>query len=142
MSAPDDLRLMFDSRYLGAWHLQGRDVTVTIARIQAGTIEGEKGRKDKAPLIYFAGKEKPLVCNKTNMRTLKSLFGTLSARALVGKRITLYPTTTIRSGETVDCIRVRPTPPKDEKDTPIDESIHADPEMRETQVRAAAGEKP
>ena len=141
MSAPDDLRLMFDSRYLGAWHLQGRDVTVTIARIQAGTIEGEKGRKDKAPLIYFAGKEKPLVCNKTNMRTLKSLFGTLSAKALVGKRITLYPTT-MRSGETVDCIRIRPTPPKqDEKDTPIDESLPADPEMREKQMRAA-GEKP
>lgn len=128
---------MFDSRYLGAWHLQGRDVTMTIARIVAGEIEGEKGRKDRAPLIYFNTAKKALVCNKTNMKTLKSLFGTLSAKALVGKRITLYPTTTMRSGETVDCIRIRPTPPKDAADSPIDENVPADPEMREKQQRAA-----
>jgi hypothetical protein len=138
--ATDDLRLMFDARYLGAWHLQGRDAHVTIKRVVAGTVEGEKGRKDKAPLIYFDGKDKPLVCNKTNMKTLKSIFGTLSASRLIGKRITLYPTTTKFGGEVVDCVRIRPEAPKsDAKDSPIDENAPPDPEMRETQQRAAEG---
>lgn len=133
------MRLMFDSRYLGAWHLQGRDCTVTIAKITPGTIEGERGRKDKAPLIYFKGKEKPLVCNKTNMKSIKSLYGTLSAAALVGKQVTLYPTTTNRAGEVVDCIRIRPTKPSaGSADTAIDENLPVDEEMRTKQVTAAS----
>ena len=113
MSEPDDLRRMFDSNFLGNWDLLGQDVTVTIERIEGGVVEGEKGRKDRAPLVHLKGWPKPWVLNKTNMKTILSLHGTLSAAKLRGKRVTLYATTCQgKGGGTVDCIRVRPVLPE------------------------------
>ena len=107
----DDLRTMFDSRYIGAWDLRGQDVTVTIAKVVGGVVEGEKGRKDRAPLIWLKGWEKPLICNKTNMKTLGAMYG-FKASALIGKRATLYATTCQgKAGGMVDCIRIRPKVP-------------------------------
>jgi hypothetical protein len=112
MTATDDLRSMFDSRYLGNWDLNGQDVTVTIERVEGGVVEGEKGRKDRAPLVYLKGWPKPWVMNKTNLKTIASLYGSTKASVLRGKRVTLYATTCQgKGGGTVDCIRVRPTIP-------------------------------
>ena len=112
MSDADDVRAMFDSRYLGNWDLLGQDVTVTIDHIDPGVVEGEKGRKDKAPLVHLKGWPKPWVLNKTNMKSLQAMYGTLSASKLRGKRVTLFATTCQgKGGGTVDCIRVRPVIP-------------------------------
>lgn len=105
-----DYRTMFDNEYLGSWDLQGRDVTVTIARVEARKLKSQRGEAHK-PVLYFEGKEKGFVCNKTNGRAIAGMYGT-KTEAWVGKRITLYATTTSAGGETVDCIRVRPTPPE------------------------------
>ena len=109
----DDLRRMFDSRYLGNWDLLGQDVTVTIERVEGGIVEGEKGRKDRAPIVHLKGWPKPWVLNKTNMKTIYAIHGTLKASELRGKRVTLYATQCKgKSGDMVDCIRVRPTMPE------------------------------
>jgi hypothetical protein len=94
---------------LGAWDLP-RDVTVTIAGVKAGQLVGEKGRTAKKPIITFAGKQKALAANKTNCRTIAAMYGT-DTRQWVGKRITLYATTTEFGGKQMDCIRVRPQVP-------------------------------
>ena len=57
-----------------------------------------------------AGGPKGLILNKTNGRTVASLYGP-KVEAWVGQRITLYPATTSVGGRTTDCIRVRPVKP-------------------------------
>jgi len=104
-----DYRTMFDSEYLGAWDLP-RDVTVTIATVKAGQLVGEKGRTAKKPIITFVGKVKGFAANKTNCRTIAAMYGT-NTKEWIGKRITLYATTTEFGGKQMDCIRVRPQVP-------------------------------
>lgn len=104
-----DYRTMFDSEYLGAWDLP-RDATVTIAGVKAGQLVGEKGRTAKKPIITFQGKQKAFAANKTNCRTIAAMYGT-NTREWIGKRITLYATTTEFGGKQMDCIRVRPQVP-------------------------------
>ena len=105
-----DWRSMMDKEYLFAFDLQGRDVTVTIDRVKAGELVGEKGRKTKKPVVWFVGKEKPLAINMTNGRTIASMYGN-NVEDWIGKRITIYPTQTEFGGKTCDCIRIRPTVP-------------------------------
>ncbi len=134
----DDLRTMFDSDYLGAWNVAGKDYNVTIERIEGATITGDGGKKNKKPLMYFRGVKKPLIVNKTIMKTLFAMFGTHSAKAMIGKRITLFATTCRgAAGGTVDCVRVRPQPPKDARDQAPDETAPMDPDMRRNQQEQA-----
>ncbi|TAK10606.1 MAG: hypothetical protein EPO32_14850 [Anaerolineae bacterium] len=101
---------MLDRDYIFAFDLQGRDVTVTIDRVTAGTLVGEGGRKSKKPVCYFVGKDKPLALNSTNCKTIAALYGN-ETDAWKGKRITLYPTVTQFGGEERECIRIRPQAP-------------------------------
>ncbi len=107
-----DYMTMFDSEYLGAWDLMGRDVVVTISRVQGMEITGEGGKKNKKPVVWFEGKQKGAIINKTNAKAISGMYGR-DTSAWVGKRITLYPTQTQVGSETKECIRVRPVPPPD-----------------------------
>lgn len=113
-----DVRSMFDKEFLYHYDLQGRDVTVTIRKVIQGAVQGTDGKKAKKPVVYFEKTEKGLALNITNVRTIGGIYG-FKAEEWIGKRITLYPTTTQMAGKTVECIRVRPTPPKSNvKDAP------------------------
>lgn len=102
-----DYRSMFDSKYLFAFHLQGKEVTLQIEKVTGGELVSEGNRKTRKPLVYFKGKEKPLALNKTNAKLIAGMYGT-DADKWTGKPLTIYPTTTKFGSETVDCIRVRP----------------------------------
>jgi hypothetical protein len=102
-----DYRSFFDRDYIGAWDLNGKDMTLTIAKCIGGELVAVGGRKSKKPIVYFEGKEKGFVLNKTNSKLIASLYGN-DVAAWAGKQITIYPTQTTMGGETVDCIRVRP----------------------------------
>lgn len=118
MSDPrDDIRTFFDSNYITAFDLLGRDCVVTIDKIEGGEVVGEGGKKARKPIMYFKGKKKPLALNKTNMKSIKAMYGTYDRKVLAGKRITLFPTTCQRSGETVECVRIRPMIPKGAEDS-------------------------
>jgi hypothetical protein len=131
----DDVRMMFESKYLGAWDFP-KPAVGTIERVVGATIEGEGGRKDKAPLIYFKGVARPMVCNKTNLKTIASIVGSFRASDWIGKRVTLYATKCKgKAGGEVDCVRVRPKAPA-AADPPITPQP-VDPAMREAQKREA-----
>lgn len=105
----------------GPWlyeeHLQGKEIIVTIEKVVAGEVEGEKGRKAKKAVLHFVGKKRPLAINATNGKTIAALYGNMT-EAWVGKRITLYPATTKDgTGAVVPCIRVRPSVPRGAADT-------------------------
>lgn len=106
-----DYRSMFDRDYIGAWDLGGKDVTVTIANVKAGELTSQGNRKSKKPIVFFQGKDKGFALNKTNAKTIAQLYGNDTTQ-WVGKRITIFPTTTTFGSETVDCIRVRPRIPQ------------------------------
>lgn len=108
---PHYKKLYDDKDFLFAFDLDGRDVTVTIEKCVGGEIVGEQGRKNKIPVLFFVGKKKRLGLNKTNGKTIASMYGT-QTEAWSGKAITLYPTTTQFGGETKECIRVRPIVPQ------------------------------
>jgi hypothetical protein len=109
-----DLRRMFDANYITPIDVADGDTTVTIVRIEGAVVEGEKGRKARKPVVYFKGWDRPMPLNKTNMKTLYSMYGTFKAAGYVGKRITLYATTCkgVEGGQ-VACVRVRPVIPTD-----------------------------
>jgi hypothetical protein len=111
-----DYRTMFDREYIGAWDLvdaEGRpvDVAVTITKVEAKKVKGPRGESLK-PVISFEGKERSLLANKTNSRTIAGMYGP-KTEEWIGKRITMYPTMTNSPDGEVECIRVRPTPPPD-----------------------------
>lgn len=92
----------FPSKYLRAADLQGRDVTVTIERVEMADI----GDGDEKPVIYFRGKEKGLVLNKTNAGSISDALGD-ETEDWTGAAIIIFPTKTDYQGKRVDAIRVR-----------------------------------
>lgn len=108
-----DYRSYFDRNYVSAFELNGKDVTVTIARVEAGKMPCKGTSKtEKKPVLYFNGSDRGLALNKTNAKTVATLYGN-KTEAWTGKRVTLFPTTTAFGGETVECIRIRPRVPGD-----------------------------
>jgi hypothetical protein len=93
---------LYTSRYLKESDLRGRDVTVTIRRVDIIKI-GD----DTKPVAFFEGKEKGLVLNKTMFNAIAKVTGELDSDNWPGHKITLYPTETEFKGDTVACIRIR-----------------------------------
>lgn len=106
---------MFDSErdagLLFACHLEFRDLTLTIAGVAAGSVTGAGGKSSGKPIVSFSDHPRRLALNATNGKVLQRLFGTADTRQWIGRRITLYPSTTTFGSETVECIRVRETLP-------------------------------
>jgi hypothetical protein len=106
-------KLMTDRKWIYAFDLGGKDRNVRIVRVEAGTLEGLGGRKTKKPCVYFDGNDKPLALNATNAKTIAALVGSNDTDEWIGKWVTLYPTTCQGpTGETVECIRIRPRAPR------------------------------
>jgi len=124
--------LMFPKDYVTAPELKGRDATVTIKAIWKERLQRKGKPKDKDDVVMsFEETPKKFVCNRTNADTIVSLYGT-EGKEWVGKRITLFPTTTTFGRETVDCIRIRPVVPaekggkKKAEPEPADEPENSD----------------
>lgn len=107
-----DVRKLYDKAYIYDYDLEGRDVTVTIERVTGGTLVGTGGKSNKKPVLYFKNTEKGLALNITNARVIAGLYGGFDSDTWVGKKITLYPTTTTFGSQTVGCIRVRNVKPQ------------------------------
>ena len=98
----------FPSKHLKASDLKGSAVAVTVSHVDIEEI-GQK--KDKKMVLYFEGKDKGLVLNKTNSKKISELLGSTETDDWAGQRIAIYPSETEYQGDTVECIRVK-TPSK------------------------------
>ena len=105
-----DYRTMFDRDYISHFDLDGKEVTVKIVSVKAGELTANGGKKTKKPVIYFEGAERGLALNKTNSKTIAGLYGN-KTEDWIGKRITMFTTTTSFGGEVMDCIRIKPQIP-------------------------------
>lgn len=108
----------FPSDYLKAADLNGRSVKVTMDRVEMKDIGG-----DHKPVLFFQGKEKGMVLNKTNSNNISSAYGD-DTDDWAGKEIVLFEAMVDFQGKSVNAIRVRlpqakdrqpaPPPPRDE----------------------------
>ena len=96
----------FPSAYLRASDLGGSPVRVTISKVIFENV-GD----DRKAVVYFEGKDKGLILNKTNANKLIVVTASAQTEEWAGKTILLYPTTTEFKGDEVPCIRVREAPP-------------------------------
>lgn len=99
-----------DNGMLYAHDLAGKEFVLVIKHVAAGSVTGKKGRKAKKPIVTFANAKKQFALNKTNGKTIASLYGT-DTTAWSGKSVTLYPAVTEMDGEQVECIRIKPSVP-------------------------------
>lgn len=111
-----DYRQMFDRAYIAAYDLpEGKDAVVTIARVVATDLPvAGSGKTQKRPVLFFDGKEKGMVLNKVNGKTIAALYGP-KVENWIGKSISLFATEVPFGAEIVPAIRVRPAVPKTEK---------------------------
>lgn len=94
----------FPSNYLKASDLKGNQAVVTIDRVEFEPVGRDREMK---AVIYFVGKQKGVVLNKTNARKITEITGSALTEEWHGSAIVLYPTETEFAGETVECIRVK-----------------------------------
>jgi hypothetical protein len=95
---------IFPSKYIKSEDLQGRDVPVTISH-----AEMEKIGDDPRLILYFKGKEKGMVCNKTNFGRIAYLYGD-ETDDWGEKQIVLTSEFVEYQGKTVKGLRVKPPP--------------------------------
>lgn len=117
---------VFPSHYLKASDLNGASPTVTIDRLEIEPIGRDREMK---PVLYFQGKEKGLVLNKTNASKIAQLLGSKDTDDWAGCRIKLYPTETEFAGETVDTIRIKAVGPEQGRPAPRVEPVTTDDEQ-------------
>src|SRR5262245_39936600 len=94
----------FPSNYLRAADIGTGQPIVTISHVK---VEAIGKSKDLKPVLYFKGKQKGLVLNKTNSKKIAELCGTPDTDEWVDMQIKLYTTETEFSGETVECVRIK-----------------------------------
>ena len=111
-----DFRTLYDSAWIYAHDLAGKDVTVTIKSVTATKLRSmDKDKPEqKKPVLYFVeSRDNPprgLILCKTNSRIIAGMFGN-NVDDWVNKKITLFAARVEAFGSVVDAIRVRPTAP-------------------------------
>jgi hypothetical protein len=89
------------------------EVTVEIEKVfRHVDAEFDEGRKETVHALKFVGKERQLVLNNTNRKTLVAKFQTTDVKQWIGKPVTLFVVHGIRKpggkkGETTCGIRVK-----------------------------------
>jgi len=115
----------FPSNYLKAADLQDRAVRVTMSGYKMEAI-GE----DQKPVLYFKGKEKGLVLNKTNANNIAAEYGD-DMDLWQGREIILFSAWVDFQGKSVEAIRVRKPQPKDGAAPAPQQKPQADAEMND-----------
>lgn len=99
----------FPSNYLKASDLKGTQPVVTIDRVEFEPIGRQREMK---PVLYFVGKEKGVVLNKTNANKIAELCGARDTDEWTGFQIKLFATHVEFQGEQMEGIRVKAAPPR------------------------------
>lgn len=100
----------FPSNFLKADDLQGKNITVEISEVTFEEI-GQGRDKESKIIVAFKGKDKKLICNKTNANTIAKLTGSDDTDDWVGHRIILTAREVDYQGTPMLAIRVSLTKP-------------------------------
>lgn len=92
----------FPSNFLKHTDLNGKKLKLTVSHVDL-----EKLGDDAKPVLYFAGKSKGLVLNKTKATILAASFGD-DTDAWKGCEVAIFPTKVTFAGEIKDAIGIEP----------------------------------
>ena len=95
----------FPSKYIKAADLGGKAHTLVIGEVKIEDVGGQGNEEDK-PCLYFVGRAKGCVLNRTNAMAIAARYGE-DTDAWTNKEVIVYPDTTMYQGKMVDCIRMR-----------------------------------
>lgn len=117
---------IFPSKYLRAADLNGHEPVVTIERVEMETL-GD----DRKPVVYFKGKDKGLVLNKTNFNAIEDISGEDDTDNWQGTKVKLITMKVEFQGKRVPAIRIEEAsaepkkrmPPPEPLDVPDDSEI-------------------
>ena len=116
MTSKTHYKKLMNPDYIGAYALnEGEDLTVVIAHVAREIITGTGGKKEECTVAHLKN-QKPFILNSTNQKSIAKLYGPF-IEDWAGRPITLFASTTKLAGDTVECLRIRPTvtrrePPK------------------------------
>jgi hypothetical protein len=99
------IKSAFPSKWLKAEDLQNKEFTLNIDRVEMADVGTESSPEEK-PVLFFVGRQKGCVLNKTNAEAVALHYGD-NTESWEGKPVILYPTTTMFGGKSVPCIRMR-----------------------------------
>lgn len=94
----------FPSKYLKASDIGDAQPVVQIARV---TVEAVGREQEQKPIVYFVGKSKGVVLNKTNARAIAQIAGSNETDDWTGIAVQLYVAQVEFSGESMEAIRIR-----------------------------------
>ncbi len=127
---------VFPSKYLKTSDLAGTEPVVTIDRVEWEPVGRDREMK---AVVYFAGKKKGIVLNKTNANKIVEISGSAMTEEWAGTKIKLYAAEANFGGDTYDVVRVKaatngkpamakmtPTPKAAPKPAPV---VEPDPEF-------------
>lgn len=95
--------------YLGTYSFSDNaDIMGTIKSVNNEVVTGEGGRKEECTICYFAENIKPMILNKTNMKTIQKIAGTPFVEEWVGTKISIYADPKVKFGrEITGGLRIR-----------------------------------
>ena len=96
---------IFPSKYLRAADLNGQEPILTIDRVEMELLGDER-----KPVVYFRGKERGLVMNKTNFTAIEEISGEEDTDNWAGTKVKLITAKVEFQGKRVPAIRVEPAP--------------------------------
>lgn len=98
---------LFNPNYMGAYSFEENEQKeLRIKSIKVEKVTGRDGKAEDCTVIYFEGKEKPLICNKTNAKAIAHLTGSDYVEDWVGVVIRLVVKEVRAFGDVVDAVRV------------------------------------
>jgi len=137
-----DIDGAFPSKWLAAGDLRGQEVHVKMADVRSETV-GTAG--EFKPVLYFIGKAKGLVLNKTNAKKISHFYGHETDH-WHGQPLILYPSETDFAGDTVPCIRVKipsdVAPPGQAAQAPVDSGSFVRPPIVQPNAPVDRPEEP
>lgn len=110
---------MTNPNYMGDYSIpQGEDLVATIKYVAQEKVVGVGGKSEMEVVAHFSDGNKPLILNKTNMKTITKIYKTPYIEDWAGRMIQIYYDPTVKFGrETVGGLRIRPYIPEQKKST-------------------------
>lgn len=99
----------FPSKFLKAADIGDAQPTVTMKEVIMEDI-GE----DRRPVLYFTGKDKGVVLNKTNATNISQAYGP-DTDDWTGKKVVLFTAWVDFQGKSIEAIRIRPARDNDKQ---------------------------
>lgn len=102
-------KALTNPNYLGSYSFEdGKDIIGTIKVVRNELVTGEGGRKEECTICHFVEPLKPMILNKTNMKTIAKLFKTPYVEEWAGQKIQIYVDPKVKFGkEITGGLRVR-----------------------------------